>query len=167
MPTRIPNWRARYDQWFTTPQTVVVQPTTWCNLDCGYCYLPLRKLRHQMPPSVAAALATSVTQLTAGGGPPIGIVWHGGEPLAIGPQKFTALLAPFEVLRREGRVQHYVQTNATLITDTWCELLTGSALASTGPPAWTPTVSTCEASPPSTGSCAAPGACASTASRSP
>jgi uncharacterized protein len=128
MPTRIPNWRARYDQWFTTPQTVVVQPTTWCNLDCGYCYLPLRKLRHQMPPSVAAALATSVTQLTAGGGPPIGIVWHGGEPLAIGPQKFTALLAPFEVLRREGRVQHYVQTNATLITDTWCELLTAHAV---------------------------------------
>ncbi|MEU5609760.1 cyclophane-forming radical SAM peptide maturase AmcB [Streptomyces sparsogenes] len=123
MRSRTSGWRSRYHQWFTTPQTVVVQPTTWCNLDCRYCYLPFRKLKHQMPPEVADALAVSVTQLTDSGGSPIGIVWHGGEPLAAGPQKFTALLAPFEDLRQAGRVHHYVQTNATLITDTWCDLL--------------------------------------------
>ena len=123
MRTRTSGWRSRYDQWFTAPQTVVVQPTTWCNLDCRYCYLPFRKLRHQMSSEVAAALATSVAQLADSGSPPIGIVWHGGEPLAVGLEKFTALLAPFEDLRRAGRVHHYVQTNATLITDTWCDLL--------------------------------------------
>ncbi|MDT0320072.1 cyclophane-forming radical SAM peptide maturase AmcB [Streptomyces millisiae] len=125
MRTRITGWRARYDQWFTAPQTVVVQPTTWCNLDCRYCYLPFRKLKHQMRPEVAAAVATSVAQLTSDGSRPIGIVWHGGEPLAVGPQKFTSLLAPFEELRHGGRVHHYVQTNATLISDPWCELLAG------------------------------------------
>lgn len=36
---------------------------------------------------------------------------------------FTTLLAPFEELRLGGHVQYYVQTNATLLTDTWCELL--------------------------------------------
>ncbi|AIA06689.1 cyclophane-forming radical SAM peptide maturase AmcB [Streptomyces noursei] len=123
MRTRAHSWRARYGQRFTAPQTVVVQPTTWCNLDCRYCYLPFRKLKAQMHPDVAVALATSVAQLTTGDGPSIGIVWHGGEPLAIGSQKFTALLAPFEELRHAGRVHHYVQTNATLITDTWCDLL--------------------------------------------
>ncbi|MER5492145.1 cyclophane-forming radical SAM peptide maturase AmcB [Streptomyces sp. NPDC002490] len=123
MRTHAPGWRARYDQWFTAPQTVVVQPTTWCNLDCRYCYLPFRKLKRQMPAAVAAALAASVAQLTASGSPTIGLVWHGGEPLAVGPQKFTRLLAPFEDLRRAGCIRHYVQTNATLITDTWCELL--------------------------------------------
>ncbi|MEW2618938.1 cyclophane-forming radical SAM peptide maturase AmcB [Streptomyces sp. NPDC048106] len=124
MRTRSPGRRARYDRWFTAPQTVVVQPTTWCNLDCRYCYLPFRKRKHQMRPDVAAALATSVAGLTADDSPPIGIVWHGGEPLSIGTHTFAALLAPFEDLRRAGRVHHYVQTNATLITDTWCELLT-------------------------------------------
>lgn len=124
MPARTPSRRARYDRWFAAPQTVVVQPTTWCNLDCRYCYLPFRKLRRQMRPEVAVALATSITQLTADGGPPIGIVWHGGEPLAIGTHRFRALLTPFEDLRRAGRVRHYVQTNATLVTRSWCELLT-------------------------------------------
>lgn len=117
-------WRARYQQRFTAPQTVVVQPTTWCNLDCRYCYLPLRKLKHRMFPEVAEALAAAVARLEDSGRP-IGIVWHGGEPLAVGRQRFAALLAPFEDLRRAGRVRHYVQTNATLITQAWCDLLSG------------------------------------------
>jgi uncharacterized protein len=122
MRARAADWYSRYSEWFTTPQTVVVQPTTWCNLDCDYCYLPLRKLRRSMPLDVAAALASSVAQLAEHGGP-VGVVWHGGEPLATGRPQFTALLALFEDLRRAGRVHHYVQTNATLITDRWCELL--------------------------------------------
>ncbi|MEV0035066.1 cyclophane-forming radical SAM peptide maturase AmcB [Streptomyces sp. NPDC050804] len=122
MRSRPSPWPVRYQQRFAAPQTVVVQPTTWCNLDCRYCYLPFRKLKHQMPLEVAEALAQAVAQFE-GSGHPIGIVWHGGEALAVGQQKFVALLAPFEDLRRAGRVQHYVQTNATLITETWCDLL--------------------------------------------
>ncbi|MFJ2955663.1 cyclophane-forming radical SAM peptide maturase AmcB [Streptomyces sp. NPDC087270] len=115
-------WRSRYNQWFAAPQTVVVQPTTWCNLDCAYCYLPFRKLHRTMTPEVARTLAESVAPL-ASGGPPLGIVWHGGEPLAVGPKTFTTLLSPFEDMRRAGRIRHYVQTNATLVTDTWCDLI--------------------------------------------
>ncbi|MER7043403.1 cyclophane-forming radical SAM peptide maturase AmcB [Streptomyces jumonjinensis] len=122
MRTHISDWHSRYHQWFAAPQTVVVQPTTWCNLDCAYCYLPFRRLSHQMSPEVAGALAASVATLTESGHP-MGVVWHGGEPLAVGPRRFTTLLAPFEALRREGRVHHYVQTNATLISDAWCDLL--------------------------------------------
>jgi uncharacterized protein len=99
MRTRLSAWRTRYEQRFASPQTVVVQPTTWCNLDCQYCYLPFRKLRHQMSVEVAAALAESLA-LSEDSGDPIGIVWHGGEPLTVGPHKFAALLAPFEQLRR-------------------------------------------------------------------
>ncbi len=115
-------WRARYRKWFAAPQTVVIQPTTWCNLDCRYCYLPFRKLKHQMPLEVAEALARAVARFEDSG-QPTGIVWHGGEPLAVGREKFASLLAPFEELRRSGRVHHYVQTNATLISEAWCDLL--------------------------------------------
>lgn len=122
MNSRPSPWRARYHQWFAAPQTLVVQPTSWCNLDCRYCYLPFRKLKHQMSLEVAEALAQAVAGFEDSG-QQIGVIWHGGEPLAVGQQKFTALLAPFEGLRRSGRIHHYVQTNATLLTETWCELL--------------------------------------------
>src|SRR4051794_35912477 len=34
-------------------RNVVVQPTTLCNLDCGYCYLPDRARALHMQPSLA------------------------------------------------------------------------------------------------------------------
>jgi uncharacterized protein len=42
-----------YATWITS-QTglVVLQPTTLCNLDCPYCYLPFRKKRLEMPVEV-------------------------------------------------------------------------------------------------------------------
>ncbi|BAJ31697.1 hypothetical protein KSE_59270 [Kitasatospora setae KM-6054] len=121
-PTSDP--RARYLRWISDrPRQVVLQPTTFCNLDCSYCYLPGRAVKNAMPVEVAAAVARSVTELTDASGPPVRIIWHAGEPLTLGRVRFAELLAPFESLRAEGRVQHAVQTNATLIDDRWCDLL--------------------------------------------
>ncbi|MGW4690965.1 cyclophane-forming radical SAM peptide maturase AmcB [Kitasatospora cineracea] len=119
-----PDPRARYLSWITDrPRQVVLQPTTFCNLDCSYCYLPGRAVKTTMPLQVAEAVARSVTELTDAGGPPVRIIWHAGEPLALGRVRFAELLAPFEPLRAEGRVQHAVQTNATLLNRRWCDLL--------------------------------------------
>ena len=96
-----------------TPTYVVMQPTTLCNLDCAYCYLPLRKVDQRMPVAVAEAVATSVRPWSRTGR--FSVVWHGGEPLAGGRDHLAALLAPFD-----ERVEHHVQTNATLIDDEWC-----------------------------------------------
>ncbi|MFY1595090.1 cyclophane-forming radical SAM peptide maturase AmcB [Micromonospora sp. WMMD737] len=100
--------------------TLVLQPTTFCNLDCSYCYLLERGARRQMSPAVAAACAASIT----GQGSPeaVSVVWHGGEPTAMPLEAFRGLLVPFEALRREGRVRHEIQTNATLINRRWCDL---------------------------------------------
>ncbi|MGW4384140.1 cyclophane-forming radical SAM peptide maturase AmcB [Kitasatospora sp. NPDC004531] len=116
--------RTRYLRWIADrPRQVVLQPTTFCNLDCSYCYLPGRAVKSAMPVEVAEAVARSVAELTATGGPPVRIIWHAGEPLALGRARFAELLAPFEALRAEGRVQHAVRTNATLVNDRWCDLL--------------------------------------------
>ncbi|HEY1920757.1 MAG TPA: cyclophane-forming radical SAM peptide maturase AmcB [Streptosporangiaceae bacterium] len=98
---------------------VVVQPGTLCNLDCAYCYLPARKTRNLMSLDTAAALAASLDGLPA----PVTVNWHGGEPLAVPLAHFTALLDVLEPLRASGKIRHSVQTNATLITDAWCDLL--------------------------------------------
>lgn len=96
------------------PGYVVMQPTTLCNLDCAYCYLPHRALDRKMPVEVAAAVAASVNPWAAAD-ERFSVVWHGGEPLAAGREHLAALMAPFT------GVEHHVQTNATLIDDAWCD----------------------------------------------
>lgn len=98
---------------------VVVQPGTLCNLDCTYCYLPARKTRNIMTLDTAHALAASLASLPA----PVTVNWHGGEPLAVPLTHFTAMLDVLEPLRASGKIRHSVQTNATLITDAWCDVL--------------------------------------------
>ncbi len=106
------------------PRNLVVQPTGFCNLDCTYCYLPDRNDKTPMPITVAEAIARSASELAEGPHrKPLGLIWHAGEPLALGPRRFTELLQPFEELRRRGLLEHAVQTNATLINDEWCRLL--------------------------------------------
>ena len=95
------------------PSYVVMQPTTLCNLDCAYCYLPHRAADRRMPVAVAEAVATAVAPWAAQGR--FSVVWHGGEPLAAGREHLAALIAPFP-----AGVEHHVQTNATLIDDAWC-----------------------------------------------
>lgn len=102
-------------------QSLILQPTTLCNLNCSYCYLPAaeRKTRLEMSVPVTEALAQGITDQ---GGDVVDVVWHGGEPLTTRRDRFRALLEPFEPLRHQGRIRHFVQTNATLIDDAWCDL---------------------------------------------
>jgi uncharacterized protein len=96
------------------PSYVIMQPTTLCNLDCAYCYLPLRAHDRRMPVDVARAVADTVNGW-AEKAPRFSVVWHGGEPLATGREHLRSLMAPF------AGVEHHIQTNATLIDDAWCE----------------------------------------------
>jgi uncharacterized protein len=114
------------------PSYVVMQPTTLCNLDCAYCYLPFRGEDRQMPVAVAEAVAASVNRWARTSR--FSMVWHGGEPLATGREHFARLLAPFD-----ADVEHHVQTNATLIDDDWCDFFTEHrvrvSVSVDGPPA--------------------------------
>ncbi|SDP94118.1 hypothetical protein [Lentzea jiangxiensis] len=80
------------------PKTIVVQPTTLCPMDCTYCYLLERHLKQEMTPQVATAIADGI----AASWEPVEVVWHGGEPLAVGLERFVELLQPFESLRLPG-----------------------------------------------------------------
>jgi uncharacterized protein len=99
------------------PSYVVMQPTTLCNLDCRYCYLPLRQQNRPMTVPVAEAVAVDANRWAEQGR--FSIVWHGGEPMAAGREQLAALMAPFS-----PAVEHHLQTNATLIDDAWCDFFT-------------------------------------------
>lgn len=96
---------------------IVLQPTTLCNLDCSYCYLPDRSRDLKMSPNVTVRIAETLKETDK----VISVIWHSGEPLAYGHDDITKLIEPFSDLEKEGRVRHYVQTNGTLINERWCE----------------------------------------------
>ncbi len=98
---------------------IVLQPTTLCNLNCKYCYLKGRNQRKNMIPMVTHRLAKNIADL----GEHITLIWHGGEPLACGIKHFQELIAPFADLEKAGLIRHTIQTNATLLTNEWCDFL--------------------------------------------
>lgn len=99
------------------PSTVVVQPTSLCNIACTYCYLPHKSERRLLADDVLAAVVAAVRRWDDQGRA-VEILWHSGEPLTVGPARFRELLgAPWPA----GTV-HRIQTNATLIDRTWCDL---------------------------------------------
>ncbi len=99
---------------FGKPDSVIMQPTTLCNLNCSYCYLPFRRRRLTMSREVSDAVAASIEPWTEDG--TVEVCWHGGEPLTLGPARLGALMDSFAGMD----VAHGIQTNATLITDEWC-----------------------------------------------
>lgn len=100
--------------------TLVIQPTSLCNLNCTYCYLPNRNKNLVMPVSTACKIADELSTLNLEH--TVNILWHSGEPLICGINKFIELLEPFEVLRKQKKIRHSIQTNGTLIDKEWCDL---------------------------------------------
>ncbi len=54
---------------------------------------------------------------------PLMLAWHAGEPLAMPPDFYEKAFATLrDVLPTGMQVEHWIQTNATLITPEWCAL---------------------------------------------
>jgi uncharacterized protein len=103
---------------------LIVQPTSLCNLNCRYCYVPDRLNNQRLPlPLLAKLLETLRRSDLVAGQHAIDILWHAGEPLAAGFPYFTdALNLADEILAPRWQVRHTLQTNGTLIDDAWCRL---------------------------------------------
>jgi uncharacterized protein len=106
----------------TLLETVVVQPTPFCNINCSYCYLPDRSVTTVMPQSSIVAL---FTKIFASGwtGQGLTVIWHAGEPLVVPVSFYETAFASIEALRPAGlQLRHSIQTNGMLVTPEWCDL---------------------------------------------
>ncbi|WFE21528.1 GRRM system radical SAM/SPASM domain protein [Solwaraspora sp. WMMD937] len=103
---------------------MVLQPTTFCNIDCQYCYLPDRANSKQMPMELVRRIAVEVfgARLFSG---EVTFLWHLGEPLSVRPEfyekAFSEIARANEVHGRGYR--HVFQTNATLMNEKWINLI--------------------------------------------
>jgi uncharacterized protein len=116
---------------------LVMQPTSFCNIDCRYCYLPNRSLRAVMSEKTLEAVFREVLGSPLAG-PRVLIVWSLGEPLSV-PIGFysRAFALAMELKRPNTAVAHHFQTNGTLLNDEWCRLIlenhVGIAVSLDGP----------------------------------
>jgi uncharacterized protein len=102
--------------------TVVVQPTPFCNINCSYCYLPQRNVTTVMEQSTITTLFAKVfsSGWTRDG---LTVIWHAGEPLVVPVSFYQTAFEAVEALRPASlQLRHSIQTNGMLITPEWCDL---------------------------------------------
>ena len=102
--------------------TVVVQPTPFCNINCSYCYLPQRSVTSVME---QATIANLFAKIFASGWTRDGltVIWHAGEPLVVPIAFYETAFTAIEALRPASlQLRHSIQTNGMLITPAWCDL---------------------------------------------
>lgn len=98
-----------------------------CNLDCEYCFFlskeelypdsPFRMTDEVLRNYLAGLLAAHQT-------PEVTVAWQGGEPTMMGLEFFRRTVELVAELKRpDQRVEHTMQTNATLINDEWAQFL--------------------------------------------
>ena len=101
-------------------EILILQPTTFCNINCDYCYLPHRAskqfLSHERLRSVLENLRHDGIF-----GDAIEILWHGGEPLTLGIEYFKKAKSIIdEIVPTQCTVTQTFQTNGVLLDQNWC-----------------------------------------------
>jgi uncharacterized protein len=99
---------------------LILQATSFCNIDCRYCYLADRSAKRRMSADTLDAIISALIRDDLLGDE-ITVNWHAGEPLVVGVDFYRR--AATQMLRLEAagtRVIHSVQTNAMLIDEAWC-----------------------------------------------
>jgi uncharacterized protein len=104
-------------------ETLVIQPTPFCNIACTYCYLPHRSDRSVMSDQTLRMVFERVFA-SRWLGPALSVIWHAGEPLVLPVAYYRDAFDRIEQWRPPAlNLRHSIQTNGMLITPEWCELI--------------------------------------------
>src|SRR5688500_1859184 len=101
--------------------TVLIKVASRCNMNCTYCYVynmgdtGWSRLPAQMSLDTAQEVATRLQEYLDEAQRPIAVVFHGGEPLLLGPRKLARILATFRNALPPS-CSFGLQTNGVLIS---------------------------------------------------
>ena len=119
------NWLQKSN--FGPVKLVVIQPTTFCNLDCDYCYLPDRQLKLNFSLDLLEPIFKTLFE-SKFVDKRFTVVWHAGEPLTMPISFYQSAFDQIEQLNHklssgDRIIEHAIQTNGTLINQAWCDLI--------------------------------------------
>ena len=125
---------------------VVLKVASRCNLNCDYCYVynhedqSWRDRPRFISDEVYDATLRAINDYCAERDPhSMFITFHGGEPTLIGPRRFDELASRARDVLGDHLAALVVQTNGTLLTDRWMDVLlahdVGIGVSLDGPPA--------------------------------
>ncbi|KJS38586.1 MAG: hypothetical protein VR74_05300 [Hyphomonas sp. BRH_c22] len=106
-------------------EMVVLQGTSYCNLNCNYCYLSEASRRDARSMSIdtieAAFRAILKSQFL---GHKLRVSWHSGEPFVMKSAYYRQAITAIDALvrnssREDLQVDFDFQTNGTLVNDAW------------------------------------------------
>jgi uncharacterized protein len=101
----------------------VIQATSFCNIDCKYCYLPDRNSKALIGLDVLALIFERIAASPLYSGY-VEFLWHCGEPLSAGIDFYSsAVKLQTSIFGGAGTFSNTIQTNGTLLTPEWCSLL--------------------------------------------
>lgn len=107
--------------------TLIFKPTEACNSNCAYCdAVRRRRSARTMPLDLLALVFERIgAWLAERPEERFEVIWHGGEPLLLGPAYFEAALAAQERLAPEvrARITHSIQSNLTLFSEAYVDVL--------------------------------------------
>jgi uncharacterized protein len=104
---------------FDPIELLIIQATPFCNIDCSYCYLAHRSEKRRITFETVEAIAKFLRDVPVSH-LPLNISWHAGEPLIVPIPFYERAFECFDSTTGTPAVEHYFQTNATLINDEWC-----------------------------------------------
>lgn len=110
---------------------VVLKLASRCNLNCSYCYVYNKgdNSWRKRPPLMTAEVANQCVRRIREhceryGLEEIRISFHGGEPCLFGAANFDRLASEISsALLGVSKPRYYLQTNASLINEQWCDAL--------------------------------------------
>jgi len=105
-------------------ELIILQPTTFCNLNCRYCWLPEKHLDKRMSHETFRLILKRIVNAADRLVDKPTLLWHGGEPLAMGVDYYRQCLEDLNRVCQEHGIslQPSIQTNATLINEAWIDL---------------------------------------------
>lgn len=104
-------------------ELIGIQPTLFCNINCSYCFLSADD--RKSPKKISIELIEQISQRVFSSGlisGPFTISWAASEPLTLKPEFYEKAFKAIEKYNKDKiKIVHAFTTNATLITEEWCE----------------------------------------------